>query len=84
MTVGAVEAFCSLRRCTALSPVSSSFDWHHFVDRSALFINSFVVTATSRWKKQNIESHLLFVFSEEHVDGSLEEFCFLVAVCVQQ
>ena len=30
-----------LRRCTALTPVSSSFEWNHFVDRSALFTNSF-------------------------------------------
>jgi hypothetical protein len=30
-----------LRRCTASTPVSSSFKWHHFVDRSALFTNSF-------------------------------------------
>jgi hypothetical protein len=30
-----------LRRCTALTPVSSSFEWHHFDDRSALFTNSF-------------------------------------------
>ncbi len=30
-----------LRRCTALTPVSSAFEWRHFVDRSALFTNSF-------------------------------------------
>jgi hypothetical protein len=47
------KPFCSvvldsiLRRCTALSPDFSSFEWHHFVDRSAFFISSFVVTATS-------------------------------------
>ncbi len=29
------------RRCTALTPVSSSFEWHHFVGRSALFTSSF-------------------------------------------
>jgi hypothetical protein len=45
-----------------LSPVSLSFEWHQFADRSALFINSFrrcreIVTA-----KQNIESYLLLVF----------------------
>jgi hypothetical protein len=56
VTVGAAEAFSSavlgsiLRRCTALSPVSLSFERHNFVDRSgrsALIISSFVVTATS-------------------------------------
>ena len=30
-----------LRHCTASTPVSSSFEWHHFVDRSSLFTNSF-------------------------------------------
>jgi hypothetical protein len=30
-----------LRRCTASTPASSSFEWNHFVDRSALFTNSF-------------------------------------------
>ena len=30
-----------LRRCTASTPVASSFEWHHFVNRSALFTNSF-------------------------------------------
>ena len=31
----------TLRRRTALTPVLSSFDWHDFVDRSALFTNRF-------------------------------------------
>ncbi len=41
MAVGAAAAFRStmldsiLRRCTDLFPVSSSFEWHHFVDRLA-------------------------------------------------
>ncbi len=30
-----------LRRFTAFTPVSSSFKWHYFVDRSALFTKSF-------------------------------------------
>ena len=30
-----------LRRCTASTPVSSSFEWHNFVDRSSLFTNNF-------------------------------------------
>jgi hypothetical protein len=30
-----------LRRSTVLTPVSSLFEWHHFVDRSELFTNSF-------------------------------------------
>jgi hypothetical protein len=30
-----------LRRCTAVTTVTSSFEWHHFIDRSALFTNSF-------------------------------------------
>jgi hypothetical protein len=29
-----------LRRCTASTPVSSSFEWHNYVDRSSLFTNS--------------------------------------------
>jgi hypothetical protein len=47
MTVNIMAAFAQrvldsmLRRCTALTQVSSSFEWHHFVDRSALFTNSF-------------------------------------------
>jgi hypothetical protein len=53
MAVGVTLAFCSavfdslLGRCTALSPVSSSFEWHHFVDRSALVISGFVLIETS-------------------------------------
>jgi hypothetical protein len=49
-TVGATAAFRStvfdsiFRRCTALS---ASFEWHHFVDPSALFTSSFVDTARS-------------------------------------
>jgi hypothetical protein len=30
-----------MRRCTASTLVSSSFEWHHFVDRSAQFTSSF-------------------------------------------
>ena len=30
-----------LRRCTASTPVPSSFEWGNFVDRSAIFTNSF-------------------------------------------
>jgi hypothetical protein len=47
MTVGIMATFARqvldsmLRRGTALTPVSSSFEWHRFVDRSALFTNSF-------------------------------------------
>ncbi len=89
MAVGATAAFRSamldsiLRRCTALSPVSSSFKWHHFVDRSALFHQQLrrhrdIVTA-----KQNIEYTYCF-FPEEHVDGSPEEFYSLVPARVQQ
>ena len=43
MAVGATEAICPtvldsiMRRCMALSPVSSLFEWHHFFDRSVLF-----------------------------------------------
>ncbi len=53
MSVGATAAFRStvldiiLRRCTALSPVSSSFEWHYFAGRSALFTSSFVDTMPS-------------------------------------
>jgi hypothetical protein len=68
MAIGAKEAFCSvvldsiLRRCTELFPVSSSFEWHHSVDRSEFSISSVcrhrdIVTA-----KQRIVPYLLFVF----------------------
>jgi hypothetical protein len=89
MTVGAIAAFRStvfdsiLRRFTALPPVSSSFEWHHFVDRSALFTSRFFDTAPS-WRQSKTSSPNLLFFSEEHVDGSSEEFYSLVPARVQQ
>ena len=37
-----------LRRCTALTPVSSSFAWHYFADRSALFHQQLSPTPRNR------------------------------------
>ena len=60
MAVGVMAAFrltvlgSMLRRCTALSPVSSSFEWHHFVDRSAPFTSSYVDNATSCRQSKSI------------------------------
>jgi hypothetical protein len=58
----------TLRRCTALSPVSSLFEWHHFVDLSAFFHQQLrrhrgIVTAKqSKKKKSKIESIYCFSF----------------------
>jgi hypothetical protein len=73
-----------LGRYSALSPVSPSFEWNHFVDRSELFPPQLfrhrdIVTA-----KQNIESTYVLYFPEEHDSGSPEELCFLVPAFVQQ
>ena len=43
-----------LRRCTTLTPVSSSFEWHNFVDRSTPFTSSFVDTAASCRQRKSV------------------------------
>ena len=61
-----------LRRCTAFSPVSSSFEWHNFVVCSA---HSFVDTAPSwRLSKTSSLNLLLFLSFEENGDGSPETY----------
>jgi hypothetical protein len=61
ITVGATAAFRStvldniLKRCTALSPVSSSFEWHHFVDHSALITSS---SSTPRRRDGNAKNRV--------------------------
>jgi hypothetical protein len=72
-----------LRRCTALSLVSSSFEWHYFVDRLALFHQQIRHHCDIVTVKRKMESTYCF-FSEEHVDGSPEESCSLVPARVQQ
>jgi hypothetical protein len=60
MAVGIMAIFRStvlgsiFRRCTASTPVLSSFEWHHFVDRSALSPTAFVDTATSCRQSKSI------------------------------
>ncbi len=86
LTVGATAAFCStvldsiLRRYTVLSPVLSSFDWHHFVDRSL------AASSTPRHRDGKAQHRVILTvrFHEEHVDGSPEEFRSLVPARVQQ
>jgi hypothetical protein len=43
-----------LRRCMELPPVSSLFEWHKFVDRSALLRTAFVDTAKLRRQIKNV------------------------------
>ena len=70
MAVGATAAFRStvfddiLRHCAALFLVSSSFEWHHFVRRSALFTNSFVDTAPLRRQSKTSSLNFLFFYHE--------------------
>ncbi len=73
-----------LRRCTALSPVSSSRERHNFVSRSAPFHQQLCRHRGMVTAKQNLESTYYF-FPDEHVDGSSpEELCPLVPARVQQ
>jgi hypothetical protein len=66
MTVDATAAFSStvlnriLRRCAALSPVSSSFERHNFIGRSELFHQQLRQHRTIVTAKRNIGSTYCF------------------------